>query len=65
MPNMHELLRPLCPSFPLAYLDGGTGSMMLQAALAGMLSAAFIAKSRWAQFKAFLIRARKQDDSPR
>ena len=38
----------------LAYLDGGTGSMLLQAAIAGILSVAFIAKTRWAQFRGFV-----------
>ena len=31
----------------LAYLDGGTGSMLVQAALAGVLSIAFMAKTQW------------------
>jgi ATP-dependent 26S proteasome regulatory subunit len=58
---MRELLGIHQPSTLFAYLDGGTGSMMLQAALAGLLSAAFIAKARWAQFRSFLARARRED----
>ncbi len=36
----------------VAYLDGGTGSMLLQAALAGTLTAAYFVKSQWALLKA-------------
>ena len=60
-PMCHFLLPS---SSAMAYLDGGTGSMMLQAALAGMLSAAFVIKSRWAQLRAFIAdRGRKHDDA--
>ena len=44
----------LAPFSGIAYLDGGTGSMLLQAALAGSLSAAYVVKTRWAEFRAFL-----------
>jgi hypothetical protein len=46
-----------------AYLDGGTGSMMLQAAIAGVLSLAFVAKTRWNQLKAVLS-ARFKNNQP-
>jgi hypothetical protein len=31
----------------VAYLDGGTGSMLLQAGMAGLLSLSFIFKTKW------------------
>lgn len=44
---------------PVAYLDGGTGSMLLQAALAGALTAGYFVKSQWAAVKAALTRRAK------
>ena len=57
------MLASMCASMhPLAYLDGGTGSMLLQAALAGILSGAYVLKTRWAQFKSFIaVRVRKTE----
>jgi hypothetical protein len=40
---------------PLAYLDGGTGSMLLQAALAGLLSSAYVIKTRWMELRRFVV----------
>lgn len=37
-----------------AYLDGGTGSLILQSALAGVLTAGFVVKSRWHALKAMI-----------
>lgn len=36
---------PLLPT--LAYLDGGTGSMLLQTLLAGALTGVYVVKLRW------------------
>ena len=41
---------------PVAYLDGGTGSMLLQAAVAGVLTAAYFVKAQWATLKALVAR---------
>ncbi|GEM_PF-3500275 len=41
---------------PLAYLDGGTGSMLVQAALAGALSAAFMLKTQWQRVRSMFAR---------
>ena len=41
---------------PLAYLDGGTGSMLIQAGLAGILTAAYFVKAQWAFLKAKFTR---------
>ena len=51
----------------LSYLDGGTGSMLLQAAIAGLLGAAYMAKTRWIQLKTIVgakfSQARQKKDS--
>ena len=54
---MSELTLSLVQSSPLAYLDGGTGSMLLQAALAGVLTATYFLKGQWAMLKSTLQRA--------
>ena len=41
---------------PLAYLDGGTGSMLIQAAFAGVLTAGYFVKSKWGLVKAVVSR---------
>ncbi|RYG24025.1 hypothetical protein EON82_12140 [bacterium] len=48
---MSELTLSVVQASPLAYLDGGTGSMLLQAALAGVLTAAYFFKGQWAMLK--------------
>ncbi len=50
------------PKFNLAYLDGGTGSMALQVALAGFLSAGYVIKTRWQGLKAYFSRKSKSQD---
>jgi len=46
----------------LGYIDGGTGSMLLQAAIAGVLSAVYLARTKISQLKA-LIASRNHKDS--
>jgi hypothetical protein len=43
----------------LAYIDPGTGSMLLQLLLAGMLTTAHLMFTRLSKVKAFLISLRK------
>lgn len=43
-------------SSALAYLDGGTGSMALQAGLACALTAVYFVRSQWATLKAVVAR---------
>ena len=43
-------------ALPLAYLDGGTGSMLIQAAFAGVLTAGYFLKTQWAAVKAVVSR---------
>jgi hypothetical protein len=47
-----------------AYLDPGTGSMVLQLVLAGVVGALAIVKLYWRRLKAFVLRRRTTDDSP-
>ena len=44
----------------LAYIDSGTGSMALQAAIAGVLSAAFFVKTRWHSIREAVSRKNKK-----
>ena len=48
-----------------AYLDGGTGSMLVQAALAGALSAAFMIKTQWQRIRAAIGRRSHHHETPR
>lgn len=48
-----------------AYLDGGTGSMLVQAALAGALSAAFMIKTQWQRIRAAIARRSQPQETPR
>lgn len=40
----------------LAYLDGGTGSMLIQAAVAGALTVGYFLKTQWAAVKSLFGR---------
>lgn len=42
------------PSDLFAYLDGGTGSLVLQALLGGVLTAGYVVKTQWSAVKAKL-----------
>ena len=50
----------LLPRDALAYIDVGAGSVLLQAAIASLLGLVYLAKLRWAELKARLLR-RKVD----
>lgn len=50
------------PHSAIAYLDGGTGSMILQIAMAGLLSAGYVIKTRWQHFKSFFVRKSDRQD---
>jgi len=60
---MRELLSCHSPSNLLAYLDGGTGSMLLQAAIASLLAASYMAKQKWAQLRTIFSKARKSNEA--
>ena len=45
------------------YIDGGTGSMLLQAALAGLLGGLYLVKSKFGQLRALVSRLRRQKNS--
>lgn len=44
------------------YIDGGTGSMLLQAALAGLLGAAFVCKSFWSSLRGMFRKGENGQD---
>ncbi len=41
-----------------AYLDGGTGSMVMQVAVSGLLAAVFVYRSAWAKIKSLVTKDR-------
>jgi len=43
----------------LAYLDGGTGSMVFQVAVAGILSTGYVIRTRWQSLKALFNKKTK------
>jgi hydrogenase-4 membrane subunit HyfE len=46
-----------------AYIDPGTGSFVLQAAIAGLLGAAFVIKSTWKNLTQAIARVFSRKDS--
>lgn len=40
----------------LAYLDGGTGSLLLQSAIAGALTAGYVVRTQWNYLRARFAR---------
>lgn len=52
----------LAPSSAHAYLDPGTGSMVLQIVLGGVAGALVIVKIYWARVRSFF--SRRREDSP-
>lgn len=50
----------------VGYIDGGTGSMLIQAAIAGFVTSAFFLKTKWAAVKSAVAgMSRKHDASNR
>jgi hypothetical protein len=45
-----------------AYLDPGSGSVLIQLLIAGLLGAAFIIKASWSRIKAFFNRSKPPED---
>jgi hypothetical protein len=45
-----------------AYLDPGTGSMLIQVIIAGALGAAFTLKLYWKRLKGFLSKGKTEND---
>lgn len=52
----------VCPQLAFAYIDPGTGSILLQGLLAGVAGAAVVIKLYWFRIKNFFLR--KSSDSP-
>ena len=63
---MQKFIVLLAASFCLsadayAYLDGGTGSMLLQLLLGGAVGLSAVAKLYWYRIKSFFSKSRPQD----
>jgi len=63
---MNDSILHILASIPLlsgkAYLDPGSGSVLIQLLIAGLLGAAFILKASWSKIKAFLSRSKTPKD---
>ena len=63
---MNVSLLHILASLPLlsgkAYLDPGSGSVLIQLLIAGLLGAAFIIKASWSKIKAFFSRSKAPKD---
>jgi len=46
----------------LAYVDSGTGSLFVQAAISGMLGALFVIRTSWSSIRALFVRKRAGED---
>jgi hypothetical protein len=73
--DMHQLLRgaqelsflQAAPPAPRAYLDPGSGSILLQLLVAGILGGLFVARAFWGKIKAKITGKpqEKPEDEPR
>ena len=63
---MNGSILQILVSIPLlsgkAYLDPGSGSVLIQLLIAGLLGAAFIIKASWSKIKAFFNRSKAPKD---
>lgn len=57
---LHFLADPTLLPSHVAYIDGGTGSMLLQAAIAGMMTVGYVVKTRWASLKAMIAKRNRR-----
>ena len=56
-----EPLHQLTHLSPLAYLDGGSGSLMVQMLIASSVTAAYAAKTQWANLVAAVSKFRHRN----
>ena len=59
-----EMLPPVSPALP-AYIDPGSGGLIVQLLVAGMIGGAFVARSYLARMGTRLRRLFSRGDSPR
>ncbi len=52
----------ILPNAAHAYLDPGTGSMIIQIIVASVAAIGIALKSFWAQIKMFFVKGKKEDD---
>ena len=48
---LSEMLSLNGVNFPLAYIDGGTGSLIFQALIGGFLTVGYFATTQWGRLK--------------
>ena len=53
---MLNVLHTMTHMTTLAYLDGGTGSLLLQSAIAGALTAGYVIRNQWNYLRARFAR---------
>lgn len=53
---MLNVLPTMLHTTTLAYLDGGTGSLLLQSAIAGVLTAGYVVRTQWNYLRARFAR---------
>jgi len=58
-----QLLNQHWSYLAMAYIDSGTGSILLQAMLAGVLGGLYVVKTRFAQLRAIIGRLKNQKGS--
>lgn len=64
-----RLLLPIClllaaPADAQAYLDPGTGSILLQGLIASIAAAVMVLRGRWIRVRDFLFRRSRKPDAP-
>ncbi len=68
MSNLYGALLNLAESngvsHPLAYLDPGTGSYIIQLLIAGVLGAAFLLRGYWKTVKDFFVKLFSKKQTP-
>ncbi|MFN3728974.1 MAG: hypothetical protein ACK4XJ_04605 [Fimbriimonadaceae bacterium] len=60
-----SFLSPEALSAGLAYIDGGVGSMIFQAAVGGILTASYFVTTRWTLLKAKVAQMTRRDQPHR
>jgi hypothetical protein len=60
----HEPIHQVSTLIPLAYLDGGSGSLIFQMVIASSVTAIYAAKTQWANLVAAVSKRRNRNSKP-
>ena len=60
----HNVLQQITNLSPIAYLDGGSGSLIFQIVIASSLTGIYAAKTRWATIVAAVKKFQNKDSKP-